>query len=140
MPVTVEPIYPYILGRRVTVGLCDAIANLQLDEESHKSAQTEKRRLDVAFVISRTVEAFQRQIPNWTGFNTELESKQIPRLTNIGYLPIIDASPTELSTINTILKRSQETNLVFDECTGCLKKTRIHLWHVIVRKLLDNRA
>lgn len=124
LPVTVEPIYPYMLGRKVTVDLRDAIANLPLDEESHKSVQTEKRKQDVAFVIARTVEEFQPQMPNWTGFNTELESKQIPRLTNIGYLPIIDASPTELSTINTILKRSQEIadllelqylSLVFDE-------------------------
>jgi hypothetical protein len=88
------------------------------------SIQNYQRKQDLAFVISRTVEAFQPLIPNWTGFNTLLESENIPCCTKIGYLPIINYSPTELSTINTILKRSQEIAnklelkyicLVFDE-------------------------
>ena len=57
-------------------------------------------------------------------FNTISKSNDIAVLSKIGYLPIIDASPTELSTFNEIIKRSlqiadslqlQYICLVFDE-------------------------
>jgi hypothetical protein len=124
LPVISEETEPYILGRRVTVDLCEAITSVPLTKESYMSIQNDKRKHDLAFVISRTVEAFQPLIPNWTGFNTLLESEHIPCCTKIGYLAIINSSPTELSTINTILKRNQEIAdklelkyicLVFDE-------------------------
>lgn len=121
---TPEEVQPYILGKKVTVDLRNAITNLSLLEESHKAIQNEKRKQDLAFVICRSIEEYQPLIPNWTGFNTLLESEHIPCMTRIGYLPIINASPTELSTINTILLRSKEIAnklelqyicLVFDE-------------------------
>ena len=34
--------------------------------------------------------------------------KEIPQKATIGYLPVVDASPTELNTVNTILHRSVE--------------------------------
>ena len=43
----------------------------------------------------------------WTGFNSQL-STCIPQMSVIGYLPVIDASPTEMSTVLTILQRSVE--------------------------------
>ena len=46
-------------------------------------------------------------MPSWTGFNQLLTTKIPPRAT-IGYLPVVDASPTELNTVNTILHRSVE--------------------------------
>ena len=124
LPVISEETDPYILGRKVTVDLREAITSVPLTKESYMSIQNDKRKQDLAFVISRTVDAFQPLIPNWTGFNTLLASEHIPSCTKIGYLPIINSSPTELSTINTILKRSQEIAdklelkficLVFDE-------------------------
>ena len=124
LPVISEKTDPYILGRKVTVDLREAITSVSLTKESYMSIQNDKRKQDLAFVISRTVDAFQPLIPNWTGFNTLLASEHIPSCTKIGYLPIINSSPTELSTINTILKRSQEIAdklelkficLVFDE-------------------------
>ena len=42
----------------------------------------------------------------WTGFNTMLH-EEIPDVQRVGYLPIINASPTEYSTIMEILKRSK---------------------------------
>ena len=41
-----------------------------------------------------------------TGFNTKLCGNSIPVVSRIGYLAVVDASPTEYSTIKTILKRS----------------------------------
>ncbi|XP_046842015.1 uncharacterized protein LOC124436135 [Xenia sp. Carnegie-2017] len=62
-------------------------------------------------------------LPGWTGFNTML-IEEIPEVSRVGYLPVINAPPTEYSTINEILKRSkniaekldlQYAVLVFDE-------------------------
>ena len=47
-------------------------------------------------------------LPGWTGFNTMLCSDRVPDMSEIGYLPIIDQSPTEFDTVNTILLRTVE--------------------------------
>ena len=47
-------------------------------------------------------------IPGWTGFNAIMCEDVIPPVSRIGYLPVIDASPTEFATIHTILKRCTE--------------------------------
>ena len=47
-------------------------------------------------------------IPSWTGFNQLLSSVEVPPKSVIGYLPVIDASHTEMSTVLTILQRSVE--------------------------------
>lgn len=113
---------PYILGRRVTIDLRDSLSSLCIDEEINKDHQKGKRLLDLSFVLCRSFD--DKNIPNWTGFNTELQANSLPMSTKIGYLPIIDASPTELSTVNAILRRSTEIAdklgvsylcLVFDE-------------------------
>lgn len=58
------------------------------------------------------------------GFNTILQKDSTFNVSRVGYLPVIDASPTEYSTINEILTRSvkiadklnlEYATLVFDE-------------------------
>eukprot|EP00794_Sanderia_malayensis_P000947 gene947-261_t len=97
---------PYILGRRLTVDLRNYLSSLCIDEESHKELERNKRLLDLSFVLCRSFN--DTNIPNLTGFNTELQYTVKPSSTKIGYLPIIDASPTELATVNAILTRSTE--------------------------------
>jgi hypothetical protein len=81
------------------------------------------QKLDFAYVLVKMVPNDNSILPGWTGFNTILCNDDIP-VSRVGYLPVIDASPTEYSTINTILKRSndiadtlqlQYVTLVFDE-------------------------
>lgn len=121
-----EKVDSFVLGKKVTRDLSTAAVNVKIDEKDHVDAQHESRQLDLAFALCR---AFCKErsillLPNWTGFNTILKSNAIPMLSKIGYLPIIDASPTELSTVNEILERSlqiadslqlQYICLVFDE-------------------------
>lgn len=66
----------------------------------------------------------EKVLPGWTGFNTLIQEGQIPAPNSIGYLPVIDASPTDLATVETTLKSSteiadklelQEAVLVFDQ-------------------------
>ena len=62
-------------------------------------------------------------IPAWTGFNIKLR-QDVPRESSIGYCQVIDASPTEISTVYTLLQRSlliadqlgqQNVIVVFDQ-------------------------
>ena len=62
--------------------------------------------------------------PGWTGFNTLKRQSNIPNVSKVGYLSIVNASPTEYSTLNEVKKSAikimdklqlQQTVLVFDE-------------------------
>ena len=46
-------------------------------------------------------------IPSWTGFNS-LVTDTVPRTTSIGYCPVIGSSPTELSTVYSLLQYAKE--------------------------------
>eukprot|EP00795_Rhopilema_esculentum_P011117 gene11117-19993_t len=83
---------PYVLGRHITVDLRHHLSSFYIDEEFHKDHQKGKRLLDLSFVLCRSFD--DANIPNWTGFNTKLQENSLPKSTMIGYLPIIDASPT----------------------------------------------
>ena len=45
-------------------------------------------------------------IPGWTGFNILLLQDQIPVKSNIGYLPVFNGNPTQLSTVNAVFLKS----------------------------------
>lgn len=119
-----DEITPYVLGKRVTVNLNDALQGVSVDECVYVPTQKAANALDFSFVLCRSLQNECRRFPNWTGFNILLHSSEIPMLSKIGYLPIIDAPPTEMSTINAIMKKSTEIAnklgapyvcLVFDE-------------------------
>ena len=63
-------------------------------------------------------------IPAWTGFNIKLRQEDVPRESSIGYCQVIDASPTEIPTVYTLLQKSlqiadqlgqQNVIIVFDQ-------------------------
>ena len=64
--------------------------------------------LDLAYVLLKVLPSDEIVLPGWTGFNTILCQDDIPEVSRIGYLPVIDAPLTEYSTINTILKKSED--------------------------------
>jgi hypothetical protein len=98
--------------------------NNEIGEEHHVEPQNDAKKKDLAFTLCRHL-GKGITLPNWTGFNTKLIYKRdIPTQSKIGYLPIIDASPTELSTVKEILNQSEKIAdklnlkymcLVFDE-------------------------
>lgn len=66
----------------------------------------------------------QSVVPGWTGFNILLKGQNIPPVSKIRYLPIIDGSPSDYSTLYTALQQSlkiadelslEKIVLVFDE-------------------------
>ena len=71
--------------------------------------QSEQRNLDQGYILSRVHNEGAPSIPSWTGFNTVLAKDKVrPRVSQIGYLPLIDASPTEMDTVETILVKSSD--------------------------------
>ena len=45
-------------------------------------------------------------IPNWTAFNAIVNSS-LPTITNIGYCPLLDGSPTEFNTVYTLMQKAK---------------------------------
>lgn len=76
-----------------------------VDEEVNLKQQNNSRKIDDIFYLCKSFA--KNLVPGWTGFNTlcNLYSHPLSK-TKIGYLPILDANPTEMSTVNTILCRS----------------------------------
>lgn len=61
----------------------------------------------MAYFLSKLSDYETPALPGWTDFNTKMQKASgISEISNIGCLPVIDASLTNLSTVNTILKRS----------------------------------
>ena len=103
LPAPSKDINPYFLGKRKTVNLNDAMQNKEIEEEHHILPQIDGKKKDLAFCLCRYL-GRSSAIPNWTVFNTRLAvNRNIPTQSKLGYLPVIDASPTELSTVNEML-------------------------------------
>ena len=58
---------------------------------------------DTIFTVSNEQ---QQVIPAWTGFNIKLKEGNELHQSVVGYCPVIESSPTEPSTVFTLLKRS----------------------------------
>ena len=98
---------PYALGVKKT----PAFQEVQVNVEHHADITTRTASvLDTAYIAIKSVHTYygdQCPLPGWTGFNTILvEVHEIPKESRVGYLPIINANPTEYPTIYAILKRS----------------------------------
>ena len=100
---TVPDVMPFSIGVKKTPKFEEVTRQVTITTTSRDAA----RKLDFAYVLVKMVPSEDCVLPGWTGFNTLLCQYDIPQVSRVGYLPVIDASPTEYSTINTILKRSQ---------------------------------
>lgn len=119
MQVPQSDVMPFSIGIKKTPKFYSGTGKVITTTASGEMAQ----KLDLAYMLVRMVPS-ESVIPGWTGFNTILCQDDTPNVSRVGYLPVIDASPTEYSTINTILERSEKiadklqlryATLVFDE-------------------------
>ena len=62
------------------------------------------RRLDMMYAMMRFFQP--GRVPTWTGFNTLMHTSDELVKSKIGYLPVLEASPTEMNTVVTIMSRS----------------------------------
>ena len=91
-----------------------------IDRESQDDLNlVSAKKKDLAFRLSRLPRRHGCLPPSWTGYNTQLDDSK-PKISSIYYLPAIDASPTMMDTVNTILVKSvrictvlqQESNVI----------------------------
>ena len=117
-------ILPFHLGKKKTPNFSDI--GMESEEESRywEVHQELARRLDFAYTLMKMHQSEVDLLPGWTGFNMLLQGSNIPPLSKIRYLPIIDGSPSEYSTLYTALQQSikiadelllERIVLIFDE-------------------------
>lgn len=82
--------------------------DVELEKEVDIQLLKTPQVINFAFCLSKFPAVSERDLPGWTGFNTMLARCEQPVHSNIGYLPVIDASPTEMKTVQAILLKSLE--------------------------------
>lgn len=136
-------VMPFSIGVRKTPAFISEQGIAITNTVSSEMAQ----KIDFAYVLLKIVPNENNILPGWTGFNTTLRKDDIPNVSRVGYLPVIDASPTEYSTINTILKRSndiadtlqlQYVTLVFD--VAVYSKVHFILIIIFSSQLLEGQS
>ncbi|XP_028410461.1 uncharacterized protein LOC114533074 [Dendronephthya gigantea] len=83
------------------------------DENRHGISKSRGKRSrpvgfdNICYVLAkfRCDEEEETPLPSWSGFFTQLTT-QVPEKSRIGYLPIIDGSPTDLGVVNAVLSQS----------------------------------
>ena len=80
--------------------------SIPLQADTYKLNTVSAAQTELAYVFVKSVDAERCTIPSWTGFHTLLQGDGTLQKSALYYLGVIEASPTEMSTVNTILKRS----------------------------------
>lgn len=113
---------PFFMGKRKSPNFVESLREKSIDEDDYVSIQDAADKCDIGYVLLKMY--FGSSFPDWTGFNTLLCDDDIGRESKISYLPVVDAPPTDYSTINAIFARSLDITLklnveyavlVFDE-------------------------
>ncbi|XP_028391978.1 uncharacterized protein LOC114516648 isoform X2 [Dendronephthya gigantea] len=120
-----EAMVPYSLGKKKTPSFLNTSVSSTIFETDDPLHQELARRLDIAYFVMKMLQNhYGTLLPGWTGFNILLRQSAIPPMSRIRYLPIIDGSPSEYSTLYTALLKSvdiadklslEHIVLVFDE-------------------------
>ena len=121
-----KQLHTYILGNKESPKLHSATINSELETSlvTQKNSLDRSLMLDFIYTICKYYcDELSTILPGWTGFNT-LISEKPDGISKVGYLPVVDAPVTDISTIYTILRRSvdianklelQYAVLIFDE-------------------------
>jgi len=114
--VVVSPaeVLPYINKHKVEPSIASQYSNIKIPfkDAALSQEQVVSRKIDLVYVLCKQLSAnvidddAKSILPRWTGFNTHISKGSTKPLSAVGYLPIIDAPVTELSTVFTLLKKS----------------------------------
>lgn len=110
-----EGVLPYHSARREGPTPNSAIDVKQVTEACPDDYRSPKSK-DLAWMICRqnfrdslsvvSEDEVSQVVPSWSAFNAILQKENAPRESSVGYCQIIDGSPTELSTVYTVLEKS----------------------------------
>lgn len=81
-------------------------SEIPLEQSAYLPLMKHPEKLDLAYHVTKF--KVEGVLPSWTGFNQLLSQTEVPQKSVVGYLPVIDGSPTEMNTVLTILQRSVE--------------------------------
>ena len=118
-----ETMIPHSLGKKQTPNFLGTASTFcEVSVSIHEDLA---KRLGFAYFLMKSHQNhIGTVLPSWTGFNILLRQSAIPPMSVIRYLPIIDSSPDEYSTLYAALLRSiniadelalEHIVLVFDE-------------------------
>ena len=101
----VQPLTTYIAGERVGPQVLHASDDTN---NFHKEAE-KARKKDLVWLAARRTDAEDHQrVPSWTGFNIATRSEEPVFKDVVAYLPTINVPATELTTVNEILRQSED--------------------------------
>ncbi|XP_056105946.1 uncharacterized protein LOC130084505 [Rhinichthys klamathensis goyatoka] len=100
------PVEPYHQSKRQGPQNLFHHESVPLQADTYKLNTVSAVQAELAYVFVKSIDAEKCTIPSWTGFHTLLQGDGTLQKSALYYLPVIEASPTEMSTVNTILKRS----------------------------------
>ena len=92
-------------------GESDTSRSASLSDDIWKVLRLNDKGLTQSFV---TTASEIKPIPSWSGFDSIL-FPDMPRVTSIGYCPMIEGASTEFSTIYTVLKHAQAISSTVDQ-------------------------
>lgn len=117
-------ILPFHLGKKKTPSFSYIGMESEEEDKYWEVHQDFARKLDFAYTLMKMYQSEVDLLPGWTGFNILVQGSNIPPVSRIRYLPIIDGSPSQYSTLYTSLQQSikiadelllERIVLVFDE-------------------------
>ena len=89
--------------------MLEKCSDLEFEEECHSIHQISATKLDLVYCLLKLPFIDNPELlPDWTGFNTLLSksNNSAVNLSRIGYLPVIEGSPTEYTTVYTVFTKS----------------------------------
>ena len=135
-----DPPARYVSSHRQGPGqYCVDISRLTDGEDYSQTAQL----TDLAWMVARLpahvsekLGANGPSVPDWAGFNAALCSQSIPSTSKIGYLPVINAPSTQLSTCKKVLdmavnisQQTKQQDIVVVADQAIYAKLQEILWH-----------
>ena len=79
-------------------------AGISLQHSTYAPLLKNPEKMDLAYHVTKF--NIDRFLPSWTGYNQLLAQVEVPPRSVIGYLPVIDGSPTDMNAVLTILQKS----------------------------------
>lgn len=107
-------VLPYSAGKRVGPSRAVPVDVEILEKTKQILCQRQAQHVDFAWFLARLPlqetlfdadDHLYQTVPGWSAFNAKTQDTNV-KCSVIGYSQVIDASPTELATVYTVLKRS----------------------------------
>ncbi len=120
LPNPQDKILPFTIGKKKSLDIKSQCTEMRFEENNHIKPQISANRLDLLYsILNIPTSSDQEFLPDWTGFNTLISENELT-MSRVGYLPIIEGSPTEYSTVFTVLVKSLEI------------ATKLSLQHIVI--------